>query len=367
MLPVLLACCALLGPASCRPSPAVPAVASTPPQSTAHAETDSARTTSAGMSDAGLSSAEPLTQLANTLASVQAGVTAMSERLDLLHDTLLLQQQTLTTVQQQLHVIEASQSALSGRVDTVLQQQRQQLDVIQAAISHIPQKVLGKACSSDTECSGMPPEAVCGSDDRCSCREGFRQVSDTVCRKPSRLTESCLEDADCQTLVSNTVCSLGECGCASGFWNHNNAECRKVSAVSKDGSCVGDQDCDQNRSHQCVSGACSCPVRAIGGYEYRLAGGPSCNEGNVELRRDGGAWGVVCDDFWGTPDANVVCQSLGFRSGSPTSGSRYGRSEYFYMDGVYCGGSETHLMNCRYLGWGRHDCDAGQVAGAQCT
>ena len=47
---------------------------------------------------------------------------------------------------------------------------------------------------------------------------------DTVCRKGSRLTESCLEDADCQTLASNTVCTRGECSCASGLWNHNNTE-----------------------------------------------------------------------------------------------------------------------------------------------
>ena len=103
------------------------------------------------------------------------------------------------------------------------------------------------------------------------------------------------------------------------------------------------------------------PVRAIGGYEYRLAGGPSCNEGNAELRRDGGSWGVVCDKFWDTDDANVVCQSLGFRSGSPTRKSRYGQSENLYMALVFCGGSETHLMNCTYAGWGAHDCATGEV------
>ena len=372
LLPALLLCCVLLGPASSSISPSVPAVESTPPLSATSAATASAGTADAdpptaesqashvtlGQVIATLSEfqrasardviAEPLAQLANTLASVQAGVTAMSERLDLLHNTQLQQQKTQTVVQQQL-------------------------DAIKATISRIPKIVLGKACSSDTDCSRMLPEAVCGSSGRCRCRDGYRQVSDTVCRGPSRLTEWCLEDADCQTLVSNTVCSRGKCGCASGFWSHNNTECRQVSVVSKDGLCVGDQDCDSSLHLRCVSGACACPVRATGGYEYRLVGGSACNEGNVELRRDGGTWGVVCDDSedsddnWGTKNANVICRSLGFRSGSPTMESRYGQSANFFMDNVHCDGTETHLMNCSYLGWGVHNCGEGEVAGAQCS
>ena len=326
-------------------------------------------------------------QLQQHLDAIESSQGALSSRVDtILQQQQQQEEQRQQQLQQHLDAIEASQGSLSGRADTAIQQQQQQqeqrqqqlqqhLDAIQAAINLIPKIVLGEACSNDTDCSRMLPEAVCGSDDRCKCRDGFRQVSDTVCRKGSRLTESCLEDADCQTLVSNTVCTRGECSCASGFWNHSNAECRQVSVVKKDGPCVGDQDCDPNLPLRCISGICSCPVRAIGGYEYRLVGGSACNEGNVEVRRDGGSWGAVCDDYWdhrtainmGKNNAKVVCGSLGYASGLPFTSSRYGQNKNFYMDDIECDGSETHLMNCPYGGWGVHNCGAHEVAGVQCS
>ena len=50
--------------------------------------------------------------------------------------------------------------------------------------------------------------------------------------------------------------------------------------------------------------------------DLRLAGtGAFANQGRVEVCNNG-AWGTVCDDFWGTVDASVACRQLGFSRNS---------------------------------------------------
>lgn len=48
-------------------------------------------------------------------------------------------------------------------------------------------------------------------------------------------------------------------------------------------------------------------------YDIRLQNGTSDNEGRVEVRKDQGPWGTVCDYNFDTDDGgNMMCRMLRF-------------------------------------------------------
>ena len=47
--------------------------------------------------------------------------------------------------------------------------------------------------------------------------------------------------------------------------------------------------------------------------QVKLVNGESMLEGRVEVCH-GGSWATICDSFWSSVDASIVCQQLGYPS-----------------------------------------------------
>ncbi len=99
----------------------------------------------------------------------------------------------------------------------------------------------------------------------------------------------------------------------------------------------------------------------------RLVGGTALS-GRVEVFY-GGEWGTVCDDYWDLNDAYVVCTELGFPPASQYfHGAYYGEGTgQIWMDHVHCSGTESHISECSYRGWGIHSCSHGEDASVECS
>ena len=82
-------------------------------------------------------------------------------------------------------------------------------------------------------------------------------------------------------------------------------------------------------------------------YDVRLSGGSTASEGLVELCKDG-QWGSICQNFWDSKEARVVCRQLGYESQSAVAMLAYGRgSDLIHQTYSECNGDEYSLLHCQ--------------------
>ena len=127
--------------------------------------------------------------------------------------------------------------------------------------------------------------------------------------------------------------------------------------------------------------------------------GPTCMEGDIRLA--GGTntsgrveicyhdtWGTVCDDLWGTADAQVACRQLGLPETRKNayksviiiiillsyacadaialfSGFTNGFGQ-IWLENIQCDGNETELIDCPASPFGIHSCNHFEDAGVSC-
>ena len=107
-------------------------------------------------------------------------------------------------------------------------------------------------------------------------------------------------------------------------------------------------------------------VGSIGNGALRLRGGPSESHGRLEIYYNA-QWGTVCDDSFGSYDAEVACMQLGFAGHSASIQEFGGGSDPIWLDDVGCVGTETWLPNCTSSNWGIHNCAHTEDVGVKCN
>ena len=120
-----------------------------------------------------------------------------------------------------------------------------------------------------------------------------------------------------------------------------------------------------------LGGVTAAQAQTLAKGDLRLVGGTKPSEGRVEIYYEGD-WGTVCDDYWGTRDADVACRQLGYDGAlSAPMQAHFGPGEGpIWLDDLSCRGSEDHLLDCSRVessAIGHHNCNHYEDAGVTCV
>ena len=77
-------------------------------------------------------------------------------------------------------------------------------------------------------------------------------------------------------------------------------------------------------------------------------------------------WGTVCDDNFGSTEAQSACHSLGLSGGSSETVT-YNGPEPFLMDDVDCSSATSSFLSCSQKGWTEHNCGSSEHVLLTCT
>jgi deleted-in-malignant-brain-tumors protein 1 len=123
-------------------------------------------------------------------------------------------------------------------------------------------------------------------------------------------------------------------------------------------SCAGTErslfECDYAYGNDCTiktSFYVYCVTENCTYGSVRLINGKSSDEGKVELclfssKRNAYIWATLCDHFWGTFEAQVVCRQLGIPTEIAVAYELPDFSELQLSDHISCTGKESFLLDC---------------------
>ena len=82
-----------------------------------------------------------------------------------------------------------------------------------------------------------------------------------------------------------------------------------------------------------------------------------------------GQWGTVCDEYFDTDGAAVVCRQLGFNPDGALVVVRAGYGQgtgNIWLDWIFCSGTEENITSCGLDDWGSTACDHSKDVGIIC-